>query len=217
MVRDGCTVVIGGLIQEQLTNTTTAHPRAGQPAVGGFCFSADTTETTERQEVIVLITPRIVYEPGTCQEGDKAACEFHRRQGVYAEKMSPFGKRSIARRYYRLAEKAYAERRSRHGAVVCRDGGAVRSVGSRGASSLRSDIWQGKPAAGPLAADDDRPAPMARPAGDPLEGPEMAGWLIDDLKRDAGRRPDRPCRCTRCDPGQPGRHNATSSARGRLQ
>ena len=54
----------------------------------------------------MLITPHIVYEPGTCQEGEKAAGEFHRRQSTYADKMSPLGKRSIGRRYFRLAQSA---------------------------------------------------------------------------------------------------------------
>ena len=40
MVRDGCTVIIGGLIKEELTNHHDANPRAGQSAVGGFRISA---------------------------------------------------------------------------------------------------------------------------------------------------------------------------------
>ncbi len=70
MVRDGCTVIIGGLIREQLTTTTTQVPVLGNLPLVGFAFR-QTKETIERREVLVLITPRIVYEPGTCQEGSK--------------------------------------------------------------------------------------------------------------------------------------------------
>ena len=45
MVRDGCTVVIGGLIQEQLTNTTTQIPVLGNLPLVGFVFR----QTTERR------------------------------------------------------------------------------------------------------------------------------------------------------------------------
>ena len=107
MVRDGCTVIIGGLMKEQLLNTTTQVPLLGNLPLVGFVFR-NVKETIERREVLVLITPRIVYEPEVCQEGAKGACEFHRRQSTYADKMSPFGKRNIARRYFRLAQSAWA-------------------------------------------------------------------------------------------------------------
>ena len=41
MVRDGCTVVIGGLMREELAKTTTQVPAARQPAAGGRRLSAD--------------------------------------------------------------------------------------------------------------------------------------------------------------------------------
>ena len=143
MVRDGCTVIIGGLIKEELTTTTTQIPVLGNLPVVGFAFR-QSDEKTERHEVLVLITPRIVYEPGTCQEGEKGACEFLRRQGTYAEKMSPFGKRSIARRYYRLAEKAYADGDCRKALWFVEMSVQFNPL-DRAALELRSDIWQGKP------------------------------------------------------------------------
>ncbi|MEN6556764.1 MAG: hypothetical protein ABFC54_01160 [Thermoguttaceae bacterium] len=194
MVRDGCTVVIGGLIREQLINQTTQVPVLGSLPWVGFAFR-QTKQTTERREVLVLITPRIVYEPGTCQEGAKSACEFLRRQSTYADKMSPFGKRSIARRYYRLAERAYAE-----GAMNKALRFAEMSVQfdplDRAALELRSDIWLGKPykgAAGEIA-----------PSSQPMEGAAMADWLIDDLEKPAA--PTAPAAAHPLDPGVPGRH-----------
>jgi hypothetical protein len=144
----------------------------------------------------VLITPRIVYEPGTCQEGERGKCDFLRRQSTYADKMSPFGKRSIARRYYRLAEKAYAEGNCDK-ALWFVEMSVQFDPLDQAALDLRSDIWLGKPYVprGAVAAD-------ALPSN-PLEGQGMAGWLIDDLERGP---PGPPVPLHPLDPGMPGRH-----------
>ncbi|NLX96270.1 MAG: hypothetical protein GXY83_08835 [Rhodopirellula sp.] len=106
MVRDGCTVVIGGLMRNQLETTTRQVPFFGSLPVVGVAFR-NVDEKISREEVIVLITPRIVYEPQTCCEGERQAFEFTRRQDIYADQMSIAGKRSIGRRYARMAEQAW--------------------------------------------------------------------------------------------------------------
>ena len=148
--------------------------------------------------MLVLITPRIVYEPGTCQEGEKGACEFLRRQGTYADKMSPFGKRSIARRYYRLAAKAYADGDCRKALWFVEMSVQFNPL-DRGALELRSDIWEGKPHVARGAAEDQ---PLASNPN-PLEGEGMAGWLIDDLEK---APPGPPLPLHPLDSGMPGRH-----------
>lgn len=107
MVRDGCTVIIGGLMREDLATTTSQIPLLGSAPGIGFLFRQK-TETTDRREIIVLITPHIVYEPEACAEGDKGACEFHRRQAVYADHMSPIGTRYLGRKYFRIAQDYWA-------------------------------------------------------------------------------------------------------------
>jgi type IV pilus assembly protein PilQ len=197
MVRDGCTVVIGGLMRDQLVTNTKQVPFFGNLPVVGIAFR-DTEETVERHEVLVLITPRIVYEPGTCQEGEKAACEFYRRHGTYAEKMSPFGKRSVARRYFRLAQAAWAEG-ERKRALRFAEMAVQFDPLNRAAIDLRSDIWLGK-TAGEHTQGAGQPGYGL--AGDnPLEGEEVADWLIDDLER-----PDtaQPMPLHPYDRGQPG-------------
>ena len=42
-------------------------------------------QTIGATDVVILLTPHIVYEPETCKEGDKAACEAHRRHAVVDE------------------------------------------------------------------------------------------------------------------------------------
>lgn len=104
---DGCTVVIGGLIREDLTTTTTQIPLLGSLPYVGFAFRQK-TETIDRNEIIVLITPRIVSEPFMCKEGTTLGNDFTQRQSVYFDKMSPIGRRNLGLHHLRAARAAYA-------------------------------------------------------------------------------------------------------------
>ena len=196
MVRDGCTVVIGGLIREELTTTTTQIPLFGSLPWIGAAFR-NKTEGTERYEVLVLITPRIVYEPDTCREGDKAACEFHRRQAVYADQMSPLiGKRSIGRRYFRLAQNAWAAG-DRDTALRFVEMSISFDPLSRAAIDLRSNIWMGQPGGDHALGS----GAVATRSVESLDGQTMPDWLLNNLEREAppGSAPLHPL-----DRGQPG-------------
>jgi len=183
MVRDGCTVVIGGLMRDETKVTSSQIPLLGSLPMIGPVFRS-TSEELGRREIIVLITPRIVYEPDTCQEGDTVACEFHRRHAVAKEKMSPLGKRAISRRYYRLAQVAWAHG-DRSRALRFAEMAVHFDSLNRAAIDLRSDIWLGHrhgdhTLSGTLAAG----APAAAAPG-VLDGDTLPPWLLDDLKRDA--------------------------------
>ncbi len=107
MCEDGRTVVIGGLIREDLKTNTSQVPYFGNlPWVGPLFRSK--TEDTERSEIIVLITPRIVGEPALGEEGAKYEHQFVNRHSVVFDKMSPIARRNYALRYQRLARAAYA-------------------------------------------------------------------------------------------------------------
>jgi type IV pilus assembly protein PilQ len=69
MVRDGETVVIGGLIETKDINTTKRVPVLGYLPGVGWLFSSEET-TTQRNEIIVLLTPHILEdgEPGESGE-----------------------------------------------------------------------------------------------------------------------------------------------------
>ena len=188
MVRDGCTVVIGGLIREEMQTTSKQVPLFGSLPLVGPAFQSK-TETLQRREILVLITPRIVYEPETCEEGDRGACEFHRRQAVYAEKMSPLGKRHIARRYFRLAQNAWADG-DRDTALRFAEMSVHFDPLNRAAIELRSNIWLGTRGGEHTLAG-------------PLDGAAIAPWLLDDLQREPAP-PSKPLHPL--DPGQPGRH-----------
>ncbi|MCE9527003.1 MAG: hypothetical protein K8R36_13215, partial [Planctomycetales bacterium] len=107
MARDGSTVIIGGLIREDLDRQGTQIPLFGSLPVVGAVFRQK-VEKIDRREIIVLITPRIVCDPELNREGNHAATEFHHRQAVVGEKFSPFSKTHLCKKYIYLAQQAWA-------------------------------------------------------------------------------------------------------------
>ena len=175
MVRDGCTVVIGGLMREDLGTTATEIPLLGALPVVGPLFR-QSSETTNRSEVIILLTPHITYDQESGREGEAAACDFHRGHAVYAEKMNWMGRRSIARRYFRMAQNAWAAG-DRPTALRFAEMAVHFDPLNRAAIDLRSNIWQGRPYGQYTLA--------KAPAGaHPLDGPQVADWLLDDLEQE---------------------------------
>ncbi|MBN2477614.1 MAG: hypothetical protein JXB62_23605 [Pirellulales bacterium] len=177
MVPDGCTMIIGGLIREELVSTPSQVPFFGNLPLVGPAFRS-TTEEVKRDEILVLITPRIVYDPEGCRDGNKAACEFHRRQNLYADKMIPLSKRSVGRRYFRLARNAWAAG-DRNTALRFAEMAVHFDPLSREAIDLRSDIWSGRPYG-------DHTLLPAAPAGtlsEAIDGATVAPWLLNNLER----------------------------------
>lgn len=107
MVPDGVTVIIGGLMREDLQTTSSQLPFLGNLPLVGAAFR-NKTETTTKQEIIVLITPHIMGDYQLASEGQRSARENVNRQQTYAESMSPLGKRSAARHYLQRAREASA-------------------------------------------------------------------------------------------------------------
>ncbi len=103
---DGKTLVIGGLIREDLTTTSSHIPYLGRAPLIGPLFRRE-TETTERRETIICLTPRIIDDPWACSEDAEATSAFLRRQAIYADKMSVLGTRYKGRLYLRLAKSAW--------------------------------------------------------------------------------------------------------------
>ncbi|MHC4423488.1 MAG: hypothetical protein ACYS0C_04100 [Planctomycetota bacterium] len=62
MVKDGQTIVIGGLFRDTTTSTRSQVPLLGDIPLVGAAFRG-TTDATRRQEIIVLLTPHIITEP----------------------------------------------------------------------------------------------------------------------------------------------------------
>lgn len=106
MCRDGATIILGGLIREDLATNANQVPVFGSLPLLGALFRQK-TETIDRRELIVLITPRIINDQTVDAESDAKADAYMHRQDFYADKMSPVGKRFYGRRYYRLAKQAW--------------------------------------------------------------------------------------------------------------
>lgn len=196
MVRDGCTVILGGLFREQLVNNSTQVPLLGNLPLVGAVFR-NRAEQVTREEIIVLITPRIVLDEEACPEGEQAAAEFHRRQAVAAEKLTPLGKRHVARRFFRLAQNAWAAGH-RDAALRFAELAVHFDPTNRAAIDLRSDIWLGRPYGDhtlpPIdeVMPGDLPGefPLLEPAAPPvqttpLDEAELPEWLLQRLQRPA--------------------------------
>ncbi len=171
MTRDGCTVIIGGLMREDLDTSTSQVPLLGSLPGVGFLFRHK-KDTQVKREVLVLITPHIVYEPDSAIEGHKAAAGFHDRHANYADHMSPIGYEYLSRKYRRLAADAYAAGDTAV-ATRCIDLSIHFNPQSRASLELREQIQ-----AGP------RPVAPSEPrlGESPLDGQQIPAWLMNDLE-----------------------------------
>ena len=108
MVRDGSTIVIGGLIEEQANQTQSRIPGLGALPVVGNLFKNKANDTN-RTELIVLITPRIVQDFDAGYEGDRSRSENERRHQDFRDKLSPINRNNLARVEYERAARYFEE------------------------------------------------------------------------------------------------------------
>ncbi len=108
MVRDGSTIVIGGLIEEQANQNQSRIPGLGALPVVGNLFKQKDNKTI-RTELIVLITPRIVQDFDAEIEGDVARAENERRHQNFRDKLSPVNRNNLARVEYERAARYFEE------------------------------------------------------------------------------------------------------------
>lgn len=108
MVRNGSTIVIGGLIDEEIIESNDRVPLLGAIPLVGKAFG-NKREKIVRNELIVLITPRIVREPEDAAAGEAAHFENTRRQEYVRDHLEPIGRGNLARMEFRLAERYFEE------------------------------------------------------------------------------------------------------------
>ncbi|WP_291173782.1 secretin and TonB N-terminal domain-containing protein [Gimesia sp.] len=104
MVRDGHTVVIGGLIEERVSNTRNQVPFLGAIPVIGNAFRHQ-REINTRNELIVLITPRIVREEPARIEGEILEHEGAERLDNFKESFLPINQVRIVQSHIDRAKK----------------------------------------------------------------------------------------------------------------
>ena len=107
MCRSGATIVLGGLIREDITTSSSQIPVLGNLPVVGVAFR-QRSEEINRREIIVLLTPRVIDEQQAGAEGQGSAAQILNRQEVFVDKLTPLGKRHIGERHFRQANAAYA-------------------------------------------------------------------------------------------------------------
>ena len=100
IVKDGQTVVIGGLFRDVVNTSRSQIPLLGDIPGLGYLFRG-TSDEVQRQEVIVLLTPHIIDEPD--QLPNDARIADAQRKAAYAK--DRLHKLSVSR----MAEDAYAQ------------------------------------------------------------------------------------------------------------
>jgi type IV pilus assembly protein PilQ len=109
MVKDGHTIVIGGLFREASTRSRSQIPGLGSlPIVGGL-FGRQ-SDNTIREEVIILLTPHLIKD-------DLAYSEVSEEEASHAERirvgmrrgMMWFGRERLAEGHYKSAARAHAK------------------------------------------------------------------------------------------------------------
>jgi len=81
MVKDGQTIIIGGLFRDAITTTRSQIPLLGDLPLVGAAFRG-TTDTSKRQEIIVMLTPHIVSEPADTNAEARKADIRRKRYGA---------------------------------------------------------------------------------------------------------------------------------------
>ncbi|MFQ6035187.1 MAG: hypothetical protein ACE5NM_04985, partial [Sedimentisphaerales bacterium] len=107
IVKDGETIVIGGLFRDTIKANRTQVPVLGQlPIIGGLFRG--TADQAKREEVIVLLTPHIIEEPSET-EGQARADDVRRKRFGAKQAMQSAGSARIAEDRYAKAVKYYLE------------------------------------------------------------------------------------------------------------
>jgi general secretion pathway protein D len=69
-VQDGDTIAIGGIITENSTDSVTGIPLLDRIPYLGFAFGSKTV-TKQRTELIVFLTPRVIYDTNQISEASQ--------------------------------------------------------------------------------------------------------------------------------------------------
>ncbi len=105
MVKDGQTIVIGGLFRDSVVTSRSQIPLLGDLPIVGAAFRG-TSDTVTRQEVIVLLTPHIIEEPSDTKGPARAEDISRKRFGAKEELQWP-GRARLADDRYAEAAKYY--------------------------------------------------------------------------------------------------------------
>ncbi len=107
LVKDGQTIVIGGLFRDVVVTSRSQIPLLGDlPLIGGLFRS--TNDSTRRQEVIILLTPHIIDEPEETNS-DARVDDVRRKRFGAKDELQWIGRARLAEDGYARAAKYYIE------------------------------------------------------------------------------------------------------------
>jgi type IV pilus secretin PilQ/predicted competence protein len=107
LVRDGHTIVIGGLFREVLNATRGQVPGLGNIPYLGAAFR-QTHDNTDREEIIIAITPHIVKQDAAEEIGDQTVADMERYRIGSRKGMRWWGRTRLAEKCVRNAKQALA-------------------------------------------------------------------------------------------------------------
>jgi type IV pilus assembly protein PilQ len=107
LVKDGQTIVIGGLFRDVIKTTRSQVPLLGNLPILGALFRG-TSDTSERQEVIVMLTPHIIDEPSQTNGLAREEDVRRKREGAKLATQG-IGRARLAEDCYAKAAKYYTE------------------------------------------------------------------------------------------------------------
>jgi len=107
IVKDGQTIVIGGLFRDTVTTGKTQIPLLGDLPIVGVLFRG-TADQSKREEVVVLLTPHIIEEPAET-EGQARADDIGRKRVSSKDEMFGIGRAKLAEDCYAKAARYYTE------------------------------------------------------------------------------------------------------------
>jgi type II secretory pathway component GspD/PulD (secretin) len=107
LVKDGETIVIGGLFRDVVTTTRNQVPLLGDLPIVGALFRG-TTDSTRREEVIILLTPHIIERAGQT-DGELRAADIDRKRYGARTALQGITRAKLAEDHYTKAVQYYAD------------------------------------------------------------------------------------------------------------
>jgi len=108
LVKDGQTIVIGGLFRDKMIAKRTQVPVLGDIPLVGLLFRGK-ADQIERHEVVVLLTPTIIDEPSET-DGDARSDDVRRKREGALEELQQTHRGKIAEEYYVDAVRCYTQK-----------------------------------------------------------------------------------------------------------
>jgi len=107
MVKDGQTIVIGGLFRDSISTVRSQVPVLGDIPIVGLLFRGK-ADQIKREEVVVLLTPHIIGEPSET-DGNARAEDVRRKRYGAKDELQTISRGRMAEEFYAKAARLHVE------------------------------------------------------------------------------------------------------------